>query len=342
MKRLAALVATFSMLAGAPALAQDAVADFYRGKQVQLRIGFPPGSGYDLAGRIVSRHIGKYIPGNPSVIVQNIAGAGSLLLANQMFNVAPRDGTVIGLVSNAVAATPLFSPAAAQFDPRKFNWVGSNAPEIDIVILRSDAEAKNIADLFSKETVVGASGLGGAIYDLPYVMNALMGTKFKIVSGYQGTAQIGLAIERGEVQGLSGIGWTSIKSNNLQAVRDGRLKIIAQFGLEKHPDLPEVPLFDLPKNEVDREALELMYARMKYGRPMLLPPDVPQDRVAAIRKAFLAAMKDADLVAEAEKVELEINPLTGEQLGELTQEVMKTKPAAVARLREILEPDAKK
>ena len=342
MKRIFGVLAVLAMLGGAHANAQDAVADFYRGKQVQLRIGFPPGSGYDLAGRIVSRHIGKYIPGNPSVIVQNVAGAGSLLLANQMFNAAPRDGTVIGLVSNAVAATPLFSPGAAQFDPRKFNWVGSNAPEIDIVILRADAPAKTIADLFTKETVVGASGLGGAIYDLPFVMNALLDTKFKIISGYQGTAQIGLATERGEVQGLAGIGWTSVKSNNMQAVRDGRLKVIAQFGLEKHPDLPEVPLFDLPKNEVDREALQLMYARMKYGRPLLLPPDVPKDRVAAVRQAFLAAMKDADLVAEAEKVELEINPLSGEQLGELTDEVMKTSPAAVARLREILEPDSKK
>ncbi len=342
MKRIFGVLAVLAMLGGAHANAQDAVADFYRGKQVQLRIGFPPGSGYDLAGRIVSRHIGKYIPGNPSVIVQNVAGAGSLLLANQMFNAAPRDGTVIGLVSNAVAATPLFSPGAAQFDPRKFNWVGSNAPEIDIVILRADAPAKNIADLFTKETVVGASGLGGAIYDLPFVMNALLNTKFKIISGYQGTAQIGLATERGEVQGFAGIGWTSVKSNNMQAVRDGRLKVIAQFGLEKHPDLPEVPLFDLPKNEVDREALQLMYARMKYGRPLLLPPDVPKDRVAAVRQAFLAAMKDADLVAEAEKVELEINPLSGEQLGELTDEVMKTSPAAVARLREILEPDSKK
>jgi tripartite-type tricarboxylate transporter receptor subunit TctC len=339
MRRTIGLAIAAALLGCTAAQAQDAVADFYRGKQIQLRIGFPPGSGYDLAGRVVASYLGKYIPGNPTIVVQNVDGAGSLTLANQLYNTAPHDGTVIGLVSNVMPTAPLLSPDAAHYDVTKFSWIGSNAPETDIVIAWHTSPVKTIDDLFTKGLVVGASGVGGAIYEMPIVMNALVGTKFKVISGYAGSAQIALATERGEVQGQAALGWTSVKSHNMDQVRDGRLRIIAQYGLTKNPDLPDVPLFDLPKDETDRQALLLMFSRQEYGRPLLLPPGVPSDRVAAIRQAFQSEMKDPALLAEASKAELEIDPVSGETLDRLTQEVMRTNIDAVSRLRTLLDPN---
>ena len=320
------------------AQAQDAVADFYKGKQIQLRIGFPPGSGYDLAGRLVAPHLGKYIPGNPGVIVQNVEGAGSLTLTNQLYNTAAKDGTVIGLISNAAPTTPFLSPETAHFDITKFNWIGSNAPEVDVVVATGPSPINRIEDLFTKEMIVGASGVGGALYDMPVVMNALAGTKFKLISGYSGSGQVTLAMERGELHGQGGMGWTSIKSHNLADVKSGKLKIVAQYGLKKHADLPDVPMFELPKDETDKQALLLMYARMSYGRPLLMPPGVPAERVKAVRAAFLAAMKDPGLLADAARAGMDIEPVSGEELEALTAEVMKTTPAAAERLRRILSP----
>ena len=337
MRALVALLG-FVIASVCGAQAQDAVADFYRGKQIQLRIGFPPGSGYDLAGRLVAPHLGKYIPGNPGIVVQNVEGAGSLTLTNQLYNTAARDGTVIGLISNAAPTTPFLSPETAHFDVSKFNWIGSNAPEVDVVLVTGASPIRTIEDLFSKETIVGASGVGGALYDMPIVMNALMGTKFKLISGYSGSGQVTLAMTRGELHGQGGMGWTSIKSHNLADVKRGDLRVIAQYGLKKHPDLPDVPLFDLPKDETDKQALLLRYARMSYGRPLLMPPGVPAERVKAIRTAFLAAMKDPGLLADADRAGMDIEPVSGEELTELTAEVMKTTPAAAARLRQILSP----
>ena len=311
--------------------------EFYRGKQVTVKVGFPPGSGYDLAGRLVARHIGAHIAGNPTIIVQNVVGAGSLTLANQMYRTAPRDGTALALVSNAVAATPLLSPSTAQFDPRQFNWIGSNAPEIDVVVSSNQAPHQTIHDLQSQTLIVGASGLGGAIFDLPQMSNALLGTKFQIIAGYDGAAKIFLAIQRGELQGLSGIGWSSVKASQLNEIKSGRLRVLAQFGWKKHAELPDVPLFDKPKNETDYQAVKFMYARMQYGRPFLMPPETPQDRVQAMREAFKATMKDKDLLAQAERFEFEIDPISGEDLDGLTKEIMATPPAAVALLREILD-----
>ena len=328
----------FSAVAGGQVRAQDAVADFYRGKQIFLRIGSAAGSGYDLAGRIVAPYLAKYLPGNPQVIVQNVPGAGGLTLANQLYNTAPRDGTVLGLVSNGLPTTPLLAPDQARFDATKFAWIGSNAPETQIIVLWHTAPAKSIADLFKVETIVGATAPGFAIYDMPAVLNALMGTKFKIVTGYEGTAQIDLATERGEVHGQAGLGWISAKARNMGVIYAGKFIVHAQFGQKKHPDLQHVPLFPLPEDETNRQAMLMMFSRQEYGRPLLLPPGVPGERIAALRRAYMAAMKDSDLRSDAERAGLEINPVSGEELDALTREVMATKPAAVAKLRAILSP----
>ena len=320
------------------AYAQDAVADFYRGKQVFLRIGSAPGSGYDLAGRIVAPYLSRYIPGNPSIVVQSVPGAGSLILANQLYNTAPKDGTVIGLVSNGMPTAPQLTPDQARFDVTKFSWIGSNAPEAQIIMLSDKAPARSMEDLFKMETIVGATAPGVAIYDMPAVLNGLSGTKFKIVSGYEGTAQIDVATERGELHGQAALGWISAKTRNMADIKAGKLRILAQFGMKKHPDLPDVPLFPMPTDEVDRQAMALMISRQDYGRPLVLPPGVPADRVAALRTAYMAAMGNPDLRKEAERAGLEINPVSGEELDALTREVFRTSPAAIAKLRAILSP----
>ena len=327
----------FAALCWTPfAFAQDAVSDFYRGKQIFLRIGSAPGSGYDLAGRIVAPYLARYIPGSPSIVVQSVPGAGSLILANQLYNTAPKDGTVIGLVSNGMPTAPQLTPEQARFDATKFIWVGSNAPETQIIMLSDQAPAKTLDDLFKLETIVGATAPGVAIYDVPAVLNALSGTKFKIVSGYEGTAQIDVATERGELHGQAALGWISAKTRNMADIKSGKLRLLAQFGAKPHPDLPNVPLFPAPANEVDRQAFAMMIARQDYGRPLVLPPGVPADRVAALRSAFMQAMKNPDLLKEAERAGLEINPVSGEELDALTRQIVQTSPPAVAKLRAIL------
>jgi tripartite-type tricarboxylate transporter receptor subunit TctC len=309
---------------------------FYKGKQINLRIGSAAGSGYDLTGRLIASHYAKHIPGAPTFVVQNVPGAGSLTLANQIAQSAPKDGTMIGLVSNGMPTAPLLMPDRAKFDMSKFNWIGTNAPEAQIVMVRNTAPAKLIGDLFTTETIIGATAPGTAVYDVPFVMNALMGTKFKIISGYDGTAQIDLAAQRGEVHGLGAQGWGSARIRNLLEIQTGAIKVIAQYGFKAHHELPDVPLFKLPKNEVDRQAIILMLSRQEFGRPLVLPEGVPQDRVTLLRTAFQETMKDKEFIAEATKIGIEVNPISGEVLAALNVAIMKTSPQAVEVLRKLL------
>ena len=337
MKRLilAACAVSASLLCG-PLQAQESVADFYRGKQIELRIGSAPGSGYDLTARTIGRHLAKYIPGNPTVIFQNVPGASSLLLANQLATTAPRDGSVIAVVTNGVPTGPLLAPEATHFDPRRFGWIGSSAPETELVMVWHTAAVQSVDDLFSKQLIVGGTGPGTAQVDIPAVTNAIVGTKFKIVSGYEGTAQIELALQRGEVEGIVGLGWITAKTRDLAWLRDGTAKIITQFGLEKHPELQDVPLFPLPADPARRQAIMLVVGRAEYGRPMLTTPDVPPERLAALRQAFADTMKDADFIKDATTAELEVNPVSGEALQKLTDDIMATNPDVAARVRTIL------
>ena len=340
MKR--AFLAVAGLLFANAAHAQDPLADFYRGKQIQLRIGSAPGSGYDIAGRLVAPYIGKYLPGAPNVVVQNVPGAGSLTLANQLYNTAAKDGTVIGVVTNGMPTAPLLTPDTARFDPRHFGWIGAQAPETQIVMVWHTSPVQTLNDLFKKELLVGAVALGTATVDVPLVTNAAAGTKFKLVMGYESTGNIDLAMERGEVFGHAAAGWVSVKSRNQAWLQSGKAKIIVQYGFKKHPDLQDIPLFPLPANEADKQAIVLMFARQEYGRPLLAPPGVPPERLAALRKAFASAMKDPDFLKDAARAESEVNPVSGEDLDKLTEQIMKTDAAVVARVRALLDPDAAK
>ena len=336
MKTPAATLALLLCAAG-PAGAQDEIAAFYQGKQLRIVVGTAPGGGYDLFARIVARHIVAHIPGHPSVIVQNLPAAGGLLMTNQLFATAPRDGTVIGAPINGIPTAPLLMPDGARFDAAKLIWLGSTNREPYVAFVWHTAPVQSLAELRAREVVVGATAPGTTMVDFPLVTNAIIGTKFKIVRGYEGTPQINTAIERGEIQGQGGIGWAAVRAQVPQWIADGKIRVIAQYGLTRHPGLADVPsMLELAANEADRRAMTMLFARTEYGRPYFLPPEVPAARVEALRRAFDATMRDADFIAEAARLQLDIDPMRGEDVQALVAELARTPADVVARVRGIL------
>jgi tripartite-type tricarboxylate transporter receptor subunit TctC len=320
-----------------PAHAQDDIAAFYRGKQVRLIVGTAPGGGYDLFARIVARHIAAHIPGQPTVIVQNQPAAGGLVMTNQLYALGPKDGTAIGVPINGIPTAPLLQQGA-QFDATKLNWLGSTNREPYVAFVWHTAPVQSLIELRTKDLVVGATAPGTTMADFPLVVNDVLGLKFKVVRGYEGTPQINHAIERGEIQGQGGIGWAAVKAQVPQWIAEKKIKVIAQYGLKRHPDLADVPaMLELAANEPDRQALAMLFARAEYGRPYFLPPDVPLDRVMALRHAFDATMKDPAFVADAARLQLDIDPMTGEEVQALVAQLNRTPPAIVTRVRAALE-----
>jgi len=320
-----------------PAHAQNDVAAFYRGKQVRLIVGTAPGGGYDLFARIVARHIAAHIPGQPTVIVQNQPAAGGLVMTNQLYALGPKDGTAIGVPINGIPTAPLLQQGA-QFDATKLNWLGSTNREPYVAFVWHTAPVQSLAELRNKDLVVGATAPGTTMADFPLVVNDVLGLKFKVVRGYEGTPQINHAIERGEIQGQGGIGWAAVKAQVPQWIAEKKIKVIAQYGLKRHADLADVPaMLELAANEPDRQALAMLFARAEYGRPYFLPPDVPAERVTALRRAFDATMKDPAFVADAARLQLDIDPMTGEEVQALVAQLNGTPPAIVTRVRAALE-----
>lgn len=310
-------------------------ADFYKGKTVFLQIGSGVGGGFDMIGRLFARHIGKHIPGKPTIVPQNVPGGGSLQLANQFANITARDGTVFGILNNGAPLTPLLTPSAARFDPRKFLWLGSPIREAFIFIAWHTAPAKTLADLFEIETIVGSTGPGGANYDFPFLTNALIATKFKIISGYNSSAQSKLAMERGEIHAYAGVGLAAM-SEYAEEIKSGKIKALAAFGMKKNRKLMDVPLFPIGKTEAEHQLFQLMYAREDFGRPFLMPPDVPADRLAALREAFVQSMGDEEFLSDAKKLNVEIDPVSWQELQELTTKLYSTPEPVVRRMQEIL------
>jgi tripartite-type tricarboxylate transporter receptor subunit TctC len=337
MKRI---LLTLGIMAGviAPAAAQDDVAAFYKGKIVRLVVGIGVGSGYDINARLLARYLPKYIPGTPTVIVQNQPGAGSLSMTNQLYAAGPFDGTAVGASFNGLPTTPLLQPVGARFDATKLNWVGSTNRETQAMYVWSASPIMSLADLTSKEMIVGAQAPGSTQYDYPKLAEKLFGWKFKVITGYEATPKIHLAMERGEVYG-TWANWSTLKAISEQWIKDKKIRILAQWALRKHPELPDVPLIlDQAKTEEQKQALNLALARLEFGRPFFMPPNVPAERVTAIRRAFDMAMKDPELLTEAEKLKIEIDPLTGEQVAALITEIYKTPPETVAHVREAMAP----
>lgn len=336
--RKALLALSMLLAAGASASAQEDPAAFYRGKTIRIVVGVSVGSGYDITARALQRHMSAHIPGNPTVIVQNQPGAGSMTMTNQLYLNGPFDGTVMGAPFNGLPTTPLLQPAGVRFDPNKLIWIGSTNRETQVTYLWHTAPAKSFADVATTEVIVGAQAPGTTQYDYPTLANHVFGYKFKVITGYESTAKIHLAMERGEIHGNGATNWTTLNALNGDWVREKKVRVIAQWALKKHVDLPDVPLvLDLAKTDADRSALRLMVARLEYGRPFFMPPGVPADRVQALRRAFDATMKDPAFLADAEKLKLEIDPLTGEQVAAVIEQVSRTPDDVVARVRKAME-----
>ena len=320
-----------------PSLAQDDAAAFYKGKTVRLIVGIGVGSGYDINARLLARHLAAHIPGQPAIIVQNQPGAGSLAMTNALYNTGPFDGTVIGASFNGMPTTPLLQPGGARFDPVKLNWLGSTNRETQVLYVWHTAPAQTLDDVKTTQIIMGGQAPGSTQFDYPVLANHLFGFKFKVVTGYESTPKIHLAMESGEVHGTIA-NWSTLKAINTNWINEKKIRILAQWALKKHPELPEVPFFfDLAKTEADQAALRLMLARLEYGRPFFLPPNVPPARLAALRRAFDATMKDPAYLAEADRLKIEVEPLTGEEVAALVGEVSRTAPDTVARVRAAME-----
>jgi tripartite-type tricarboxylate transporter receptor subunit TctC len=306
--------------------------------QVNVVIGYPPGAIYDVYGRIVARHIGKHLPGNPSVVVQNMPGAGSLRAANYLYSVAPKDGSTIGLFARGIAMQPLLDTQGVQFDAQKFNWIGSTSDEVSVVIASAAKPFKTIEDARAREMVVSASGSGADSVIFPYILNGVIGTKFKVITGYPGNADMLLAVERGEADGNAGTSWISLVSIKPDWVRDKKINVLLQIASKKHVDLGHVPLaLDLARNDTDRKVLELIFSRQGMAYPFVAPPDVPAERVAGLRKAFDATMKDPEFLAEAKRQSLDINPVPGEEIAGIIRKVYASPSDIIARAKAVLE-----
>lgn len=341
MKR-ASLVLALVASCCTPALAQQSVADFYKGKTIRIVVGIDVGSGYDVTARALQRHLSKHIPGNPTVIVQNQPGAGSRTMVNQLYANGPFDGTVIGAPFNGLPTAPLLQPDGVRFDPVKIPWIGSTNRETQVTYMWHTAPVKKFTDIATTEVITGAQAAGTTQWDYPLLANEVFKYKFKVVSGYKSTQAIHLAMERGEVHGNGSTNWTTLLSLNGSWVKEKKVNVIAQWALKKHPDLPDVPMvLDLAKNEADRAALELVIARLEYGRPYFVPPGVPEERVQALRRAFDATMKDPEFLADSAKMSLEIDPITGEQMQELVARVLATPKPIADRVRKAIDPQAK-
>ncbi|MFN4283921.1 MAG: Bug family tripartite tricarboxylate transporter substrate binding protein [Alphaproteobacteria bacterium] len=322
--RAAAAIALGSLAAAtfavAPAQAQQGVADFYKGKNITVLIGYAAGGTYDATARLLSRHMPKHIPGNPQMVPTNLVGAGSIKAILNLYSVAPKDGTHLGMVARSYAIEPVFNPDAAKYDPAKFNPIGSSSSEVSIAAAWHTAPFKTFDDLFQREITVGSTGMTDDTGRFPLLTRNLTGAKIKIVQGYPGGNDVTLAMEREEVQGRFGWSWGSVKSRARDWLDQKKITVLFQMALNKAPDMPDVPwIMDYVKNERDKQALELLFSPQVTAWPLIAPPDVPADRIKALRASFDATMKDPAFLAEADKLKLEVEPISGEEMHKLVQ-----------------------
>lgn len=319
--------------------AAQAPAEFYKGKQLTFIVGASPGGGYDAQARLLARHFSKHMPGNPSIVVQNLPAAGSLQAANNLYNISPKDGSTFGMVQRGMLTATLTNPTGVRFDIAKFNWIGNMASETAVVVAWADSPIRTTDDLFTQEMIVGGTGPTIDTETTPRLLNALIGTKFKIISGYPGTTEVTLAMERGEVMGLGDWSWSNVKSRRGDYLRDKKIRVLMQSALEKELDLPDVPLaLDFVKNAEDRQIMELIMAQKTVARPLVAPPDVPQERIAALRAAFMATGKDAEFMQDADKSKLDIGLTSGEEVDKVVARIVKTPPALAEKLAAAIAP----
>ena len=328
------ILAALALLSGSATLVRaDPVEDFYRGKEIKVIIGLPAGGGYDIYGRLYARHLSRFVPGNPSVVVQNMPGAAAVAMTNAMATQFPKDGTYIGVGVGSNGTAPLFGATGARYDARQLTWIGSLNAEVGLVVSYKTSAVKTTADLFTKELIVGGSAATDGNVMFPTVMNRVLGTKFKVIPGYGSTNTIAMAMEQKEVEGAGSWHYSSISTNKPEWLTDGSLNILAQLSLKPHPAIdPKVPVvIDLAKTPEQRAMLELIFAQQDMGRPIFAPPGIPADRAAALRKAFDDMVVDADFLKDAAALKLEINrPMRGVEIEQLVRRLYEL-PADVVR-----------
>jgi len=338
--RLISAIAIVSMLAGAvwPGAGRaDAVSDFYSRTSIRMIISADPGGSYDSDSRLVGRHLGKHIPGNPKLILENMIGASGRVAANFMYRSAPRDGSVIATVQQSIAMGQAVGESGVQYDAARFNWIGSPVRPDEVLVVWNTTGVRTIDDAKQKQVIIGATSSTGMNYVYPKLANELLGTRFKIVTGYAGATHINLALERGEVEGRGSNPWSEWKTAKPDWVRDGKIVPLMQMTLVKHPDLPGVPrMIDLASNDDVRTVFELISITSEIGRPVLTAPDVPVDRVAALRAAFDEMMRDPEFLADAAQMEREIHPIPGAELEALVKKQLSAPRSAIDLLKAAL------
>jgi len=337
-----AIGATVALALCATAARADPVADFYRGRTVTLVIGYSAAGGYDTYARVVARHLGDHIPGHPAILPQNMEGAGSLRAANWLYNAAAKDGSVIGMVARGMAMEPLIGRSHAQFDSRKFSWIGSGTNEVSTCVTWHESAVKTWADALKIPFTVGGEGSGSDPDIFATVVRNVFGVKLRLVSGYPGSAEVALAIERREVDGRCGWSYSSLRQQRPDWITNKQVNILVQLALAKTPELPDVPLItDFATTERQRQILRLVFSRQAMARPFTAPPGIPADRKAALRKAFDETMKDPAFLAEAKQRSLEVNPVSGAEIDALIGDLYRSPPDVVAEVRASIAPGAK-
>src|SRR5262245_40017215 len=321
-----------------PAAAQNAVADFYKGKQINIMVGFTPGGSSSLYAQGIARHMSRFLPGNPGFIVQHMPGASGLVLANNLYNTVPRDGTAFGITGRTAPIEPLLGQANARFDGRRFTWIGTANVEYTTCIAWHTAPVKTLDDAMKTELIVGGSGADATEVIFPKAANKLVGTKFKIVLGYPGSTELLIAMERGETQGFCGIGWTFLKLRKGDWLRDKKVNILYQMSLEKHPEIPQVPaIIDYARTPADRKVFEFLFAPQEFGRPFFAPPGVPAERLAALRRAFALTLKDPQFLLDAERMGVEVQHVGGAEIERLLEKIYASPKDVIERAKAVAE-----
>jgi tripartite-type tricarboxylate transporter receptor subunit TctC len=330
-----ALLCSMLALMGQGGAQAQSVEAFYRGKSVNLIIGYPPAGANDVYARIVARHLGQYIPGHPSIVARNTPGAGSLIAASRIFNIEPQDGTTLGLLVPTIHLDEKLGNPAAKYQAVGFNWIGRLAPALNITFINSTSAVKTIEDAFTKVAVLGATGKSATNSIYPTVLNNVLGTKFKVVNGYEGSAAAMIAMERGEVEGHSST-YDSLKAVHPDWIAEKKVNIVVQYMLHRHPDLSDVPTsLEVAKTDAQRAILSAISSASEIGKFILTTPGVPADRVAALRRAFDAMVNDPDFIADARQIGLEMLPLPGEELQQIVGRVQELSPELTEKVKAI-------
>jgi tripartite-type tricarboxylate transporter receptor subunit TctC len=333
--RAAAIVlAALTIIVPAAASAQSVEA-FYRGRTIDMIVGYPPGGSNDLYARIVARHLGKHLPGNPSIVLRNMPGAGSIVAANYIYAIAPKDGSVLGIISPTSPLDEKLGATGVKFESSKFTWIGRAASSVNVSFFAKEGPIQKTEDMFTKEVKMAATGAGSTVVVYPTVMNNVLGTKFNLIMGYKGSGEAMLALDRGEADGHS----TSLDALNAEHpdwITSGRVRILVQYGLERHPLLPNVPTaIDLAKTDEQRDVLKAVLSSVEVGKMFFSTPGVPADRAEALRRGFDEMIKDPELVADIEKARMDLIPLTGEALTKVVAGVANMSADTLAKVKKI-------